>query len=266
MKIKLLLAPLLIVTTIFLLIWVVYPAWSNGTNGVREQRETLRIEREKLSNLEGKDRNVETLYVDMKNNLDKYDIVKKFIPENVNEEEIIDNLNYLASAQQTSVAALVVEQPAAPVAGMSEIEASEGNVQPMDPVLGVQPVDAALQVQKVTPRDFQVNYSVVGSYENVKALFDKIQRLDRFSKVISLTVGKLKTDGGQGGDSNVLKADAVLQFSFLKKEKTLSNVNDPIFLQSKFDFRSIAKLQEARNVGGLKLELGEMGKTNPYTP
>ena len=48
MKIKVILAPLLIVMTVILIIWFVYPAYSNGSDGLKDQLQILDKENKRL--------------------------------------------------------------------------------------------------------------------------------------------------------------------------------------------------------------------------
>ncbi|HHE45916.1 MAG TPA: hypothetical protein ENL05_01010, partial [Candidatus Moranbacteria bacterium] len=96
MKGKILIVPVIIVIIIALSVWLVYPAYSNGNNGVKEKYNQLRKEQEKLSNAQNKGANIQKLFGKLNSLSGQKDILYKFVPENAKEEEIIDNLNFLA--------------------------------------------------------------------------------------------------------------------------------------------------------------------------
>jgi Tfp pilus assembly protein PilO len=110
MKLKLLLMPSIIALSIILLIWLVYPAYSNDTDGLKERYNQLGLEKEKLSDIENKSLNIAKLSSDLSALSEDREFIEKFLPENIKEEEIIDNLNFLANSSGLSVLDISVEK------------------------------------------------------------------------------------------------------------------------------------------------------------
>lgn len=258
MKVKILLVPLFIVMSIALLVWLVYPAYSNGSDGFKDKWDALNNEKAKLADVQKKNETVTALYSQISSNKDKSDTLYRYIPEAIKEEEIIDNLNFMASNAGVTVASLSVAQPELntnknTTANMRGEELSDNS--------------SAEDNTNYTPKtqDFKVTYSVTGNYEQIKDLIGKLSSFERFDGMDSLSIKKPQSDANSKGDA--LQADMAINFNFLKKfNQTKLSVDDGIFALSSFNLKPITDIETKKNVDVLKLNIDNIGRSNPFLP
>jgi Tfp pilus assembly protein PilO len=268
MKVKLLLTPLLIVAAIALLIWFVYPAYTNGTDGLSEKYSQLKAADIKLADIQKKAANVDALFSQLSANGDKKDTVVKFIPENIKEEEVIDNMNFMASSSGLAVSNDSVTQPVLDLASAQAVPAPTPAVPDAAGAMAA-PVQSAPQAV-----NFNANLAIVGSYENVKTFLGKLDSFSRFDKIVSYEIKKPASIAGTSvgtGNNNTpapadyLEADLVLNFNYLPKS-TLSSDTNPVFLTNSLDMKAADDIKNLRNGDVLKLNIDQTGKANPFLP
>ena len=242
-----------------LVIWFVYPAITNGTDGLLEEYKQLKKEREKSAQLETKSQNVKKLSAQLASSPEEKKVLFQFLPDSMKEEEIIDNLNFLATNSSLSVIDLSVDQPIEEVVAIENtsvtMDASEQGL--------VEGQEGPLPVLEPTERNFEVTFSVVGDYEKVKDLLGKMSALERFNEIETLEIRK---PTGQEGTGNSLITDAVLKFNFLKKRDVLPDVESSAFSLEKFSMKTIGDIKNSKSTAILKLNIDQAGKANPFLP
>lgn len=272
MKIKLLLAPSLVVITIILLIWFVYPAYTNpynpsssptpgsvitgtsgGNDGVKEYYAALQEEKRKLSQVDERIAHAKSLSANINANSEKKEALYSFIPDSYKEEELIDMLNYLAGKADLSVINISVT-PAKDDTAVSET--------------GMQTAGTTAQTAVDTStklKDVEVSFVVMGGYDQVKNVIGKIYGLKRFNKLMGLSVIPVtNADGNQ--DGNILQVNMTLFFNMLKRPAANVSAENPVFANVNFDMTSIGNIQASKDGEILKLEAGSTGVTNPFLP
>jgi Tfp pilus assembly protein PilO len=259
MKIKLLLPPLLIVMCIAIMVWFVYPAYTNGSDGIKEKRQTLAGEKKKMSEAQEKSNNVSLLMAQLENNKVDRDTILTFVPDNPGEEEIIDNLNFIATNEGLSVINLSIKS--APAASPTEIGTSEAGV----PITDINPVQASI----VKPKEYNVDFSVVGNYEKIKNVFEKIYKLGRFNAAESLNIEQQGTQTGSDKKSvseDNLVVIAQLKFNALKKSSQTISINNPAFAEKSFNLETAQAIRNKKSVEVLKMNIDQAGRSNPFLP
>ncbi|HAI74312.1 MAG TPA: hypothetical protein DCS28_02720 [Candidatus Moranbacteria bacterium] len=262
MKIKLFLAPSLIVIIITLIIWTVYPAYTNGVDGVKEKYQKLGDRKRLMASLDERAGNVEKLVADLNSNASDNTVVFDYISQKKEDEKIIDNLDLLARDSSVSVVNISVSEIKREL--ISNAEISEAST----PVLGTDstvPVQSAIAT-KAEPDKLKVDFSVFGNYENIKILAEKVQKLKRFSKISGLEIKtQLKEDQGI---SESLLASMTLEFNYLKEPSMLTDgdIDNSIFSSGVFDKSIIEKIKNSRNISVNNVSPGQKGKTNPFLP
>lgn len=262
MKIKILLAPSLIVLTIVAIIWYVYPAYTNGTDGIKEKRDNLAAQEKKMDQLNVSISNVSKLKNDLSANYSKNSAVFLYLPERSEEENIIESLNSMATQVTMSVINISVvgvkdQSPSQPVS-----TDSLGN--PIaDPAASAAAQDPT--TPEPAPKKLEVSFSVVGDYDNIKNLMGNIQKLKRFNRFSDFEIKTLlNPDQGVSGS---LEADMTLEFDYLPPVKRLlsGDVNDKVFTEGKFaNYDVIDKIQTSRSVDVSPVTPGEKRGSNPF--
>ena len=252
--------PLAIAIVIILMIWVVYPAYSNGTDGVKEKYEQLKKEKARVAGMEGKTRNAASMAAQLSSYPEK-DVLYKFIPEDIKEEEIIDNLNFIASSSGLGAFDFAVDQPEELSANL----ASESLLASQNSALGSEDILAPAvlpEAQKVS-----TSLRVVGSYENIEKFLGDVGKLARFNSFSKLQIGRYDVDEEKSGLSDVLAADIITDFNFLKKPVLSENsANDPVFSNSQLNTGIVSEIKDAKTGDVLKLNIDQKGKANPFNP
>ncbi|MEI6587322.1 MAG: hypothetical protein WCO05_00035 [Candidatus Moraniibacteriota bacterium] len=259
MKIKILLAPGLIVVIVVAIIWYVYPAY-DGVDGVRDRRAKMTSQDVLTAKLDGNISSAEKLGTELRVNATQNAVVFNYIPKGKEEEKIIENLNLQATGSTLAVLEISVSELADVVAAA---EVSTLSIAPpiADPVTGA----VVLEAPKVVPKKLKVKYSVVGDYANIKVLIGKIQKLKRFNKFLGLDIKTLMTEGQEISDS--LQANMTLEFNYLSEPKRLTDAdlsNEIFSATGGFSSQIIGKIRESRNVEVNNVMPGQKRGNNPF--
>jgi hypothetical protein len=268
MKIKVLLAPILGVIIVSLLVWWVYPAYTNGIDGVKEKYAELQKQIGITNSLTNRLDNVQKLIVDIDSDTTKRDVIFGYIPQKKEDEKIIENLNSLAEKNGMGVLNISVSEvknDGVSVSGnVSNIsDSSISSPSTTMPEAGVVPGQAQV-ASKVIPSKLAVNFSVFGSYDNIKTLLDNLYKMRMFNKVSTLEMKTLKNED-QSLSSN-LQVTMSLEFDYLPDNYKLSDndIYNPIFSSTKFDKSIADKIISTKNIYVSDVIQGEVGKNNPF--
>lgn len=254
MNAKMLLTPLLIVIIIAALIWFVYPAFSNGTDGVKEKYEKLKKEEAKYEGLKNKNQHVEKIFSEISSLGADKDVLYKFIPEKIKEEEMVDNLNYLASSSGISISQISINQ-----------SAIQSTAKPV--VADGESVDN-LNSFRTSPQNIKASVILAGNYEKIKSFFEKLDKLERFSNFSKLEISKIPAAGENEAAPDILSVKTDIDFNYLEKAKLSdANASDPIFSpDSKLNLDIISEIKDKKTTDILNLDAGQKGKANPFMP
>lgn len=265
MKIKIILMPLAIAAAIGISIWLIWPVYTNGVDGIKELSAKMKKETEKFSQLEAKIANTGKLFSTLTSDSQK-SILYGFVPEDVKEEEIIDNVNYIASTSGASITDLDVA-PAAD--GSSEI-AEEAMLEDDPDMLEA---ESGLNLPAVVPipqsKKIEVDTTIIGSYDSIRKFIIELHKLERHSIITSLSIKPLTSSDSenQAAAAGTLTVDAKIEFDMLPPVKISSiNMNDPVFLSGNLDTAIFSKIKKAKSREVLKMEITQKGKSNPFMP
>ena len=249
MKVKILLPPLLILIIIVMLIWFVYPAYTNGADGFKEQRSKLADEQNKLATIKSKASNIDRLYVQLQTDKVDYNTILSYIPEQPQEENIINSLSLIANNVGVFPKNISVAKNR-PVVNITSSAASEaGTADTTDGSVGAMELDAAC--------------SVMGDYDQIKSFLNAAYRLERFNRVTSLDIKKVESP--EGKDTGNLEADAVLTFDFIKRLSNAADVNNPVFSNISFNMKTAQDIKNRNGVPLPTLNVDQSGRANPFS-
>lgn len=244
MKLKVLLVPFFLVLAIGLVVWLVMPKYYDD----KLKRQELKTETEKLDSAVKKVEKVNTLMADLGANADKQAVLFSFLPETQREEEIINDLNNIASAESVAIKNLTVAkaQTSVPAPIASETAATSSNL---------------------TASDFNMEFIVVGQYDKIKNVVDRLSKMKRFNKTSSMLISKVafKNEKGEEVAGSNLQAKIVLVFNYSKKADAVS-ISSDVFSKDKFDMSVIAKINSLRTADTAKISGVSGGRENPFLP
>jgi hypothetical protein len=239
MKLKVLLVPFFLVLAVGLVVWLVMPKYYDD----KLKRQELKMETEKLNSAVEKVEKVNTLMADLGANADKQAILFSFLPETQKEEEVINDLNIIASSESVAIKNLTVAKAQASAPAVSETKTD------------------------IKTPGFDLEFTVVGPYDKIKNVVDRLSKIKRFNKISSLTIAKTtsKNEKGEEVAGSNLQAKIVLTFNYSKKADAVS-ISSDIFSQNKFDMSVIAKINSLRTTDTAKISSVSGGRENPFLP
>ena len=245
MKIKILLAPAIIVIIIVLCIWVVYPAYTNGTSGVKEKYQKLKEQTRLSNNLDSQVNNVSKLSANLKSNALQNRVIFDYISKDKGEEKIIESLNLLAKDSGLSVLNISVFEL------KNEVDPNLSS--------GVAEIPVA-----TTPKKIKVDFVVFGDYGGVKVLMEKIQKMNRFNKFSALEIKTLLKEDQTISES--LSVKITLELNYLKElaDLTEGDIDNPIFSAGVFNTRIIDEISKSKSIEVKDVLPGQKGTANPF--
>lgn len=223
-------------------IFWIYPAYQD----MQLKRADLKSAVDKLVDIQNKNAKAEKLHEAWNTNLEQRSVITQYIPEQKQEEDVINNLNALVSASGASIYNLSVSAVGKNKTAVAEDEANKSALVP-------------------TAKSFEVTLGAAGDYKKIKTLLGKINSFPRFNGISSLKIAKtVEKDKSNEGANGNLQADIVLSFNYMEKNNSTIKANDKIFLSENFDM-SIAdvikkKLETAFNA----ISIGSAGRENPF--
>lgn len=257
MKVKILIVPLALVIALALMVWLVYPAYSN----MRAQKKVLEDKNLQVIDLEQKDQKVKELTSILSANPEKQTIVMKFLPDSQKEEEIFKSLNEIASQEGVSVSGISVSKPKAetlPLEAVAAVSVANDSSTP---------VTNPISVFKSKSIKFTADLNLYGSYEKIKNVINKIYNLNRFNRTVSLDISHSNSQDKEEISDN-LQADLVLEFNYLNMEKidSVADINNEIIASGRFNMSVADEIQKNKNTNISDIILDSAGKNNPFLP
>jgi len=262
MKVKILLVPLFLVSSITIFIWLLYPTFSE----FREKKNDLLEAQNQVADIETKLEKTSILKKELSNNSLNQEMIYSFLPEAQNEEEVIDILNNIAASEGVSISSISIDKPKALIeptrvstedSGANSLSASGFSV-------GSENAEANTFVPSANVRNFIASMRVSGSYERIRNVIGKLNKTKRFNRIRVLSINK---NNNQDNDANVLSLDLEINFNYLEKVKTVNSLNNQIFTSGKFNLASVIESLEQYRTGYISnLNSGNSGKSNPFLP
>ena len=245
MKLKVLLAPVLIVLIVVMAIWYVYPAFQD----LMSKKESLNSEQNKLSDIQEKNNTAAALLQTLNGETDRRNTLTSYIPEQRKEEEMISALNALSGAEGLSVYKIAVLDTAV---------ATAPNAAGADNAAGTAPA-------KPMVNNFIINLGVAGNYGKIKDLLIKIASLPRFNSIATLKITKvLDPTGADNSGSDNLQADISLNFNYMSKGDAVVNFDNAIFSSGKFDLAVVDDIKSKMSTVVNGLTVDAHGVPNPF--
>lgn len=224
---------------------------------VLANRKDLSALREKLAGLNQKAQKIEQLNQELSQNPKNQETVLKYIPVSRSEDSLINYLDGVSYAEGIGIKNVVLSEKSSndstiPVVSEDNQGYPEGTL-PL--ALSPQPVFLT------TKLDF------FSSYEKVIVLLEKINGLKRFNETTYLKITKTyPEDKKEDASLNFLQVELGLDFNYLKKIASQSEVGDDIFKKEGFDNEVLKKIEEKAVNDAVGPENKSDGRNNPFIP
>lgn len=272
MRLKNLFFPLMLVLSIAVLVLYGYPAFSQISVISKARTENLA----KLEEFKKKGDSADSLRSKLEAGGENIAAVYRYVPQDKKEDRIIDSLNYIATT--TSGIALTemsiektAEQPAA-----AESAATVGNPAALGTVVAPDgsgsvapvPVNVNVGLKFVTAK-----LSVVGNYAELKTFLDRINGVDMYNSIKSVSIehankNEKKTEGENTAattSSDVLSAEITVEFAYAAPSVFKANLKPDLLARGDFDFSPLEKMKAANQIKVPEIVVGGAGNVeNPF--
>lgn len=261
MRLKVLIVPFFIALVLILGIGYIKP----DLDVIQTKKAEIATKEALAANVDAVVTNVETLNtsLDMQQESEKF--IYRYLPETLNQDQVIDAFNFLTTQFGLAIVEMELKQPPQAVAEEPITLPSGALV-----LAGSAEGDAvAPQPAPVAARTFILTGSVTGSYENIKAFFDALSRIDRFHTVrfFSIAAETVKqsaaTSGGASQTSRLIGTFEA-EFGYVPPKPVMQALTLPVFQHSTFDFSAVSRLLDRTTTSIPPLMKGETGKPNPF--
>ena len=259
MRLKVLIVPFLVVMILVL-----------GIGYIKPDLETIQMKKAEIiakdslvTNIDTILGNIGSLNTSLDAAQDSEAFAYRYLPETLDQDRVIDAFNFLATQSGLNITEMDLKQPSAVVREEALLTPSESTfVTGANAALGSAPTITPVAVAKT----FILTGSVRGSYENIKAFFDRLAHIERFQKARLFSIGVDSQSISPEGVVNTsdLKGTFAADFGYLPMKPAVSAINLPVFSRSKFDFSSLNTLTSRIANSVPVLEKGQTGKPNPF--
>ncbi|MFZ2187601.1 MAG: hypothetical protein WAV46_03210 [Candidatus Moraniibacteriota bacterium] len=244
MRLKILIVPFFLVMALILSIGYIKPDF----DAILAKKAEIAAQDEMLANVDSVLNNIRTLNSSLDRDAAAENFVLRYLPYTLNQDQTIDAFNYLAAQSGLIITGMDLKQP--PVLVSVEVAAN----------------GSPLAAGAPEAQTFVFTGNVTGSYENIKAFFDRLAHVDRFQKIQSFSLQKNEETVAatkESGNTADLKGTFVTAYGYLPKKPVASALHVPVFLSPELHFSDIAALQ-AQITNLSTLEKGPAGKPNPF--
>jgi len=238
MRLKILVVPFLLVMIVILSIGYIKPDFDTILAKKAEivAQDELQAKADKVVS------NVDVLNTALNQNQESEKFVLQYLPVALDQDQIVDAFNYLASQHGIIVTDMNMAKSSDPV--VAPQTAPDGTL-----------VETAQQAST-----FVFTGGVYGSYENIKAFFNRLTHIGRYQ---SIQLFSLQKDESNQNKSSDLKGTFVVDYGFLPLKNGVSALSKPIFQNSTLSFTDVADLK-AKTTELPVLEKSASGRPNPF--
>lgn len=260
MRLKVLIVPFLVVMILVL-----------GIGYIKPDLETIQMKKAEIVAKDALVANIDTVLANigsLNRALDAAQESEKFayryLPEALDQDRVIDAFNFLATQSGLAIVEMELKQPLAAVREEALINASATPFITGAAQSGIAAMPAMAAPAKT--KTFILTGGVRGSYENIKAFFDRLAHMERFQKVRLFSIRIDEKSVSPEGVVNTadLKGTFSADFEYLPAKPVASALGVPIFFRAAFDLSSINTLASRITSIVPALEKGQPGKPNPF--
>lgn len=258
----------MLVISIFIIYQYVVPIV--GKIGVVKQEviqsnDLLRAIREKRESITALNSQLDT-------NKEQVEWVMKYLPQARNEEDVINEVNYIAVSSNVSLYSFSFEEAVIEDAAKNTEEVVPSNLVASG---NVQNVANRINEQTAGPKatfEFPIKYSgakigIVGDYSSIKTFLQNLRDMDLYNVVHEVTIQLAKYKDDAKKDSTDLLAEINVNFGYMNPMTIQNNYTAAIFEKRSYDFENVKTLKERSGTDVPKIELGtSIGKENPFLP
>lgn len=246
MSLKILIVPFAIIMMLVLTIGFIKP-----DIGVMEEKKlTLSTKQDQSANMTTLLGNIATLARDLDNRQESEKFVNTYLPKSLDQERVIDMLNYLAGQSGVSMAGVIFKDVSVKSFEAETLVAADGSELPSS------------HAPKI--KTFSTEVSVNGNYENIKDFFNRVAHMNRSHKTESFAIKAVKETTGKGEPTTTLQGMLVANFDYFPVQKVGSALLMPIFSRGELDITQLTKTLSWVTATVPPLASSATGRPNPF--
>lgn len=260
MKLKILILPTFIILELILAIGYIKP----NLDAISDKQTEITVQKDALSRVDAVKANIGTITDELDRRREAVSFVERYYPKTLDEERVVDMLNYLAQQSGTSVVEVSVKKN-------EKVATVVENTMPVD---GSAPgASIAVEPPAETADSYEVELSVLGEYQNIKDFFNRVYLADRLhaTKEFSITHRKeddeIKSADGttvEISTKRILFGTIVADFPYIKEKRVGNALNIALFQSSSFDFTEADKIADFVKNTLPTLQADGPGRPNPF--
>jgi len=251
MKLKIFFVPVMIIITMYLVIFRIVPEY-NGPDGITESQGKLEVASARLADMKMREENAAKLASQLNPDDEWQKVVKQYLPEKKQDQDIVQSLDSIASSEGVLITNLAlgnVPVPATPTA----IEEKKKAVDDFsENTIG--------KSNESLTKDFDVIINLSGSYDNIRKFVNSMSTLNRFENIRSLDINR-----SEKAESQALVAKITVKFNYLDKITSVTNVDKKVFQEGEFDVNVATDIKDKSKVKIPDINIGSSGRTDPFS-
>lgn len=258
MKLKILITPIVFIAVVVLSIWYIKPT----TDEWMAKRKILENKQVFTQEIKAKSEKVSVWKKTLEGDVADQNVIFNYVPKEAKEEEIIDNLNSMASESGVilnNVSLIFLKDLSV---GNEPVPVAVGNI---DSSATLSP-DEEIMDSQLTENNIEVDMDAFGEYDNLKSFLDKTSSFRRFNKLGSLKISM--NDASSSADAStkgLLLAKISFVFNYAKDGSTLvTSINDGVFGEESLDMSIAKSIEDTKSVATKSLSVGQFGRANPF--
>ncbi|TXH06846.1 MAG: hypothetical protein E6Q06_04485 [Candidatus Moraniibacteriota bacterium] len=262
MSLKILILPTFIILEVILAIGYIKP----NIDAILAKRNEIAVAQEMLAKVDSVIANIQSLARELSSRPEAVGFVNRFYPSALDEERVVDMLNFLA--QQSGVIVTDISIVANPASRSSDDAYNEALNSGMTPEQALAHAEAAA---RLAPQSYTAKASVLGAYPNIKDFFSRLYQSDRIHETEEFALAERKRDSSkadeeaaEGIQENFLVGTFRAKFPYVVAQRISDPLNAPLFQTASFDWQPAERAISFVTHPLPPLESDPAGRPNPF--
>lgn len=248
MRLKILVMPFSILLSLVLVIGFVRP----DITVLQDKRVVLDTKTSQSQGMTALLSNIETLTSALEDQPESENLLKKYVPQALDQERVVDMFNYLASQSGVFVSSMDMKE--------AVVKSSKEEQNMAAAAEGVTPPAPSLKPKVKT---YIATVEVKGGYEGVRDFLNRVSHMDRYHKVLNFSI-EAPVGDSEVATPGVLTGRVQSQFDYFASQNLDSAMSAPVFFKGEFDTNQLMSLLKWISYSVPPLMQPEAGRPNPF--
>ncbi len=250
MRLKILVMPFSILISLIIMIGFVKPE----IEVFQEKRVLLDTKKAQAQGMATLLENIKTLTASLDNESASEQLMGKYLPEDLDQERVVDMFNYLATQSGVFVSSMDMKEVALSVAS----DTSDGDIA-LDPSMPV------VVSSKPKIKAYVGSIEIKGDYAGIKTFLDRVNHMNRFHKILKFSISTQSTTS-ELESPGVLIAKLESQFEYFPARQYNSALSLPVFSKKELKGDDWMVFQNWVTNTVPPMLGSDSGRANPFQP